>query len=221
MKRERDCTVLIGTYFGNSMVTNLIASLMANVKNPKILVYKNDEGWLNANNRLIEIINSDVLLLNDDTLAVSDLVSEMQSLAYSDPQIGIVGGKALAPDGEMVVNYGIYIAPDGNTAHRFYGKNRLDITSVEDQRAIEGSCMYIKREVIDKIGIFDTRYGAGYRAEVSYCFAAIEAGYKVVSCPTAEYIHFQHVTHGKLGISNDTYDTFMEQWGRKLKLGEI
>lgn len=220
--KQRDCTIIIDTYFGNEMLLNLIKSILANVKNPIFMVYKNDEGWLTANNRMLNSVNTDVLLLNDDTIVVSDIVEHMKNVAYhSFLNAGIVGGKALAPNNETVINYGITVFTDGNTSHRFYGKHKSEINFIQEQQAIEGSCMYIRRDVIDKIGVFDTRYGAGYRAEVDFAFRAREAGYKIHSSPDAEYIHFQSATHGKLGIKNDTFDIFKEQWGRKLKLGEI
>lgn len=216
-----DTTILVPTYFGNQMTINCIGSILAWVPNAKILVYKNDIGWLKACNTLVESLSTDIILLNDDTYLLSNIVQEMQTLAYSDNKIGIVGGKALEPKQQHVINYGIYIAPDGNTAHKHYGAFRDTPLEVEEQRAVEGSCMYIKREVINNIGLFDEGYGMGYREELDLCFRAREAGYRVVSCPTAEYIHFTSQTNSKVGIHNTTYDYFMSKWGRKLKLGQI
>jgi GT2 family glycosyltransferase len=218
-----DVTIAIPTYFGNRMLTNCVDSIMKNVKNAKVVVFKNDIGWLQACNKLMfqNMPFGDVLILNDDTLIVSDIVEAMREAAYSDDKIGIVGGMALAPDGATVINFGIYIAADGSTAHLYYGKNADAFDKIESRRAVEGSCMYIKREVIEKIGLFDEKYGMGYREEVDYCFRAKEAGYKIVSTPAAKYIHFVSQTNGPLGITNDTHKYFMSKWGTKLKLGEI
>lgn len=216
-----EVTILVPTYFGSQMVLNCIASILKNVPNAKFLVYKNDVGWLKACNELVMSLDTDVILLNDDTIVVSDIVTAMKTLAYSDPKIGIVGGKALTPDLERIINYGIYIAPDGNTGHKYYGESR-DAVEVQTQKAVEGSCIYIKREVIETLGhFFDEGYGMGYREEVDFCFQAREAGYKVVSSPDAEYIHFVSQTNGQLNIKNDTYEYFMSKWGTKLKLGSI
>lgn len=213
-------TIVIPTFFGNQLVTNCVTSILKNVSNAEVLVYKNDIGWLQACNHLMSTTKGDIIILNDDTLIVTDIVAEMKALAYSDSKIGIVGGKSLHPNGETIINYGIFVATDGNTAHKYYGQNKNDV-SVEIQKAVEGSCMYIKREVIDAIGYFDENFGMGYREEVDYCFRAREAGYKVVSCPSAEYIHFVNQTHSKVGITNDKYEYFMQKWGTKLKLGKI
>lgn len=215
-----DCTVAIPTYFGSQLVTNCVSSILKNVVNPQILIYKNDIGWLQAANHIMRTTTGDLILLNDDTIVLTDIVMSMKELAYSDPKIGIVGGKSLTVDGETIINYGIYIATDGNSAHKHYGQHKSTV-EIEQQKAIEGSCMYIKREVIDSIGYFDENFGMGYREEVDYCFRAREAGYKVVSCPGAEYIHLVNQTHSKVGITNDKYEYFIEKWGNKLKLGKI
>jgi GT2 family glycosyltransferase len=215
-----EATIVIPTYFGNQMLAGCINSILKNVVLPKIWVFKNDIGWLKACNKAMHEVSGDIIILNDDTLVLTDIVQEMSALAYSDPKIGIVGGVSLAPNGETINNYGIYVAPDGNTAHKYFGQPKNTV-QVEKQQAVEGSCMFIKREVIDTIGYFDEEYGAGYREEVDFCFRAREQGFKVVSCPSAEYIHFVNQTHSKVGITNDKFDYFNKKWGAKLKLGKL
>lgn len=213
-------TIVIPTFFGNQLVQKCVESILKNVANPEILIYKNDIGWLQACNHAMETTKGDIILLNDDTIVLTDIVREMKDLAYSDSKIGIVGGKSLNMNGETIINYGIYIATDGNSAHRYWGQSK-DSVAVEKQQAVEGSCMYIKREVMDSIGYFDENFGMGYREEVDYCFRARETGFKIVSCPSAEYIHFVSKTNSVLGIENNTHEYFMSKWGNKLKLGQI
>lgn len=215
-----EVTILIPTYFANQMLSNCLESIYKNVENPQIMIYKNDVGWLEACNEMIQDTTTDVILLNDDTYVLTDIVKEMHKMAYSTDAIGIVGGKALSPNGETIINYGIHVSSDGNTAHKYFGRPRNSVVP-ETQKAVEGSCMYIKREVFDKIGWFEYKYRMGYRAEVSFCFRAREAGWRIVSEPKAEYIHFTSQTNGPLGIANDTHDVFMEQWGSKLALGKV
>lgn len=217
---EKDCTIIITTYFANSMLSNCISSIFAHTTSPQIYIYKNEIGWLQACNQAMRNTNGDVILLNDDTYVVSDIVKEMQFAAYASDEVGIVGGKALSTNQDTIINYGIYVGVDGNTAHKHFGQPRYSVRS-EPQKAVEGSLMYIKREVIDKIGYLDEIFTMGYRAEVDYCFRARAAGYQVISTPKAEYVHFVSQTSGPLGIKNDTFDVFLERWGTKLKLGEV
>ena len=213
--------IIIPTYFAGNMLHNCLESILKNVVSPEILVFKNTLGWLQACNHAISSTTDDVILLNDDTLLLTDIVQEMKTLANSDSKIGIVGGKSISPDGQYINNFGIRVAPDGNTSHRYYGELKDKVTDVTYQKSIEGSCMYIKREVINKIGLLDENYGQGYRSEVDYCFRAREVGYKIVSCPTAEYIHLVGQTSYPLNIQNNTYEYFMQIWGDKLATGKI
>lgn len=213
-------TVVIPTFFAGKMLETCLNSIYQHCGNVKVLVYKNDIGWLLAANEAMSILATDILLINDDIILTSNIVKEMESLAYSDPKIGIVGGKSLLPNNpEMIQNYGIYVAPDGNTAHRHFGDHK-DTVDIERQKAVEGSAIYIKREVLEEIGYFDEKFVA-YREEVDLCYRARQAGWKILSCPTAEYIHLTSQTHARLGITNDSYEYFMSKWGRDLKLGRI
>lgn len=216
-----DITIVVPTFFANKMTTNCVESLLKSVASPKIVVYKNDIGWLKACNKIMRESEDDIILLNDDTYVISDIVSELRDIAYSDENIGIVGGMALAPNGETVINFGVYMSVDGNSAHIGYGKQANEFEKVESRKAVEGSCMFIKREVLESVGFFDEGFGLGYREEVDLCFRARQAGYKVVSAPKAKYIHFVSQTNGKLGITNDTYDYFMKKWKTELQLGKV
>jgi GT2 family glycosyltransferase len=218
---ENSVTIAVPTYFAGVMLHNCIESILQHVNAPKITIYKNTDGWLQACNKLISETTDDIILLNDDTIVLTDIVREMQSVAYSDPKIGIVGGKSLSPNQETVINYGIYVGKDGNTAHKHYGEHKSKVYKTEVQKAVEGSCIFIKREVINTVGMFDEGYGMGFREEVDFCFRAREAGYKVVSCPTAEYVHLVSQTHQRLNITNSTHEYFMSKWATKLALGKV
>ena len=214
-------TILIPTYFGGSMLQNCLNSIQQNVAEPMVMVYKNEDGWLKAANKMMSSVTTDVILLNDDTVVLTDIVKEMRNAAYKDKRVGVVGAKMLAPNQETVINYGIYVAPDGNTSHKHYGDQRAKVNKEENQKAVEGSCVFIKRELLNEIGFFDEGYGSGYREEVDLAFRAREAGWKVISTPKAEVVHFVSQTHGRLGITNDTHDYFMSKWGTKLRLGKV
>ena len=219
-QKENGCTIIIPTYFANQLLHNCVASILDKVASPKIYIYKNDIGWLKACNEAILNTQDDIILLNDDTYVLTDIVEAMRELAYSNESIGIVGGKALSPNQDIIINYGIYVGVDGNTAHKFYGQPRNSV-KVMRQSAVEGSCMFIKREVINKIGVMDEIFTMGYRAEVDWCFRARAEGYKVMSTPKAEYVHFTSQTSGPLGIKNDTHEVFINKWGKALKLGMV
>ena len=52
-----------------------------------------------------------------------------------------------------------------------------------------GFCLYIRRALIDAIGMFDTVFGLGYGEENDLCMRAAAAGYRNVLCEDAFVLH--------------------------------
>src|SRR5262249_36942325 len=52
-----------------------------------------------------------------------------------------------------------------------------------------GFCLYIRRALIDAIGIFDPAFGLGYGEENDFCMRAAKAGYRTVLCGDAFVAH--------------------------------
>ena len=53
-----------------------------------------------------------------------------------------------------------------------------------------GFCMYIKREAIKKVGLFDEKtFGKGYGEENDFCFRCLNYGYKHILCDDTYVFH--------------------------------
>ena len=63
--------------------------------------------------------------------------------------------------------------------------NKDTITEVE---SVSGSFMFIKRQVIEKIGLFDRGFFM-YGEDIDYCLRAREAGFKVIYFPDTTVVH--------------------------------
>ena len=76
--------------------------------------------------------------------------------------------------------------------------------------------MLIKKDVIDKIGLFDTTFGMAYFEDPDFCFRAYEYGYKIAWCPNK----IIHKPHRLLDIQKkkyffDSYKIFKEKHAGK------
>jgi GT2 family glycosyltransferase len=70
---------------------------------------------------------------------------------------------------------------------------------------VSGSCMMIRREVIDQIGYLDESFFA-YQEDADYCLRTRQAGWKVYYYPEAQIIHY-----GSLGGSRvEPYRSIIE-----------
>ena len=80
--------------------------------------------------------------------------------------------------------------------------------------AVTGACMYIKREAIERVGLFDERYPMAYE-DVDLCLRAWQAGMRVLYFPAATLFHHESVTRGT-GVGErerESQRLFWELWG--------
>lgn len=78
--------------------------------------------------------------------------------------------------------------------------------------------MLIKREVYDKIGLFDEQFSPAYFEDPDYCFRSLQAGYKLGwkhDCPIDHLAH-QTIAHQGLFKKNDqflrSWRKFQDKW---------
>lgn len=81
--------------------------------------------------------------------------------------------------------------------------------------------MLIKREVTDKIGMFDTNFNPSYYEDPDFCCTAIENGFKIGWNAKAKLVHLPHQTLGKLDAREKqrrflkSLSYFRKKWGKK------
>jgi len=79
---------------------------------------------------------------------------------------------------------------------------------------IEGSCFFIKKDLIESIGCFDERYGIGCFEDVDVCKTLQSKGYEILQIP----FHYQHTHATTFGIEAKMKQTeinrkiFREKW---------
>ena len=132
-----------------------------------------------------------ILLLNNDTTVDRRFLAELVEAAKSDPKIGIVGPKIYYYDDRH------RIATAGGTINFWtgnaplIGRETIDNGEFEDVKQVDyvsGCALLIKREAIEKIGIFDEEYFAFYE-ETDLCTRARRSGYEVVVAPKSVLWH--------------------------------
>jgi len=177
---------------------NLIGNLSSN---KKIILIKNKEnyGFAEGNNIGINFainnLKSDyILLLNNDTVVDRKFLNELINVAESRPQIGAVGPKTYFYDfngkKDVICFAGGSLNMNKGESHSI-GLNETDecqYDKIRDVNYVEGSCLLVKKEVLDKIGFLDTRYFA-YWEETDFCWRGFKASYKSVYVPKAKIWH--------------------------------
>ena len=152
-------------------------------------------GFVGGNNVGIGATSGDVLLLNNDTeITQGDWLERMQELAYSSDDIGLVGCRLVNAEGNLV-HAGTYMPVPSFWGQEYPGSER-DIGQYTLDREVEGviaACVYIKREVIDRVGPLDEEYFS-YFEDTDYCLKARGAGYRVFCCGGATVKHLENAS---------------------------
>lgn len=146
-----------------------------------------------------------VVLLNSDTIVTSGWLVRLVRCAQSDPTIGLVGPLSNAASWQSV--------PDVKNEHGDFAVNALPPGLDEDAMArvvatawngsyprlpvLNGFCLLLKREVIDKIGVMDVgHFPRGYGEENDYAFRAADAGFSLAVASDAFVYHAKSRSFG-------------------------
>ncbi len=140
----------------------------------------------------------DVVLLNSDVAPLRDWLACLQHAVTVSGRVGVAGAKLLYPDNRIQYAGTIRnaVAPEWFD-HRYRAKpadwGPADVPG--PTLAATGACMYIRRDALDAIGLFDDAYGMGFE-DVDYGLRAWQAGYEVAYVPSARLYHHESATRG-------------------------
>lgn len=133
----------------------------------------------------------DVVLLNSDTVVGPHWLRNLKQAAYSQDAVGTVTAVSNNAGAFSVPEPGTNPLPEGVTldmaARAVAGA--VPATTIEVPTG-NGFCLYIKRELIDDIGLFDAQaFPRGYGEENDFCMRAVEAGWRNVVAPRTYVFH--------------------------------
>jgi GT2 family glycosyltransferase/Tfp pilus assembly protein PilF len=85
-------------------------------------------------------------------------------------------------------------------------------------RRLTSFCLLVRRDVLDRIGGFDERFGLGFFDDDDLCLRACAAGFRLAVALSVYVHHFGSRTFRGLGIDcwqqlRDNLDRFREKWG--------
>ena len=131
------------------------------------------------------------LILNNDVDVAPDFLTEMVNVAEGDDSIGIVGPKVYYYDFPNIIQsagcrIGMRRGISTSIGNKEIDNGQYD--AVREMDHVMGCCLLIKREVVEKVGMFDESYFC-YWDEVDYCTRARKTGYKVIYAPKARMWH--------------------------------
>jgi len=147
-------------------------------------------GYAAGNNIGLRAATGDILvLLNQDTIVQSTWLRALSLAFVEHPSAGIIGGKALYPDGRIQHAGGI-VDKQGNPKHLGYrlpDNGEFDIGCDVDY--VTGAALAISRSGFMATGELDEGYAPAYFEDIDLCYRARANGFGVIYEPSAELTH--------------------------------
>jgi len=182
------------------------------------VLIRNDEnlGFAKGVNQGIAASDAPYLcVMNNDTVAAAGWLEEMMNVMAAHPEIGI-----LNPSSNTSGQKGSGPA----TRNRQSGSGPF-CGQIQELYRARGFCMLIRREVVEKVGLFDESYGRGYFEETDYSYRVQAAGFRIARAKGAYVYHKESITFNKLADKEELFrcneKIFQEKWGKRLNVGYV
>lgn len=166
---------------------------------PNIIDYiksETNEYFVIPNNIIMKdekYLETDLVLVNNDIeIITKDWLTHLYSTAYSEYNICAVGAKILYPDG-ILAEAGSELYNDGLGMNIGSGEDKND-PEYNTPRYVgycSGCLLYMRRDAIEKVGIFDHNFAPMYYEESDWQYRAHMYGLKTIYQPKVEVIHHE------------------------------
>ena len=188
-----DCRiVLIDDCSPDERIAALFATLEAEA-DARIVLLKNSAnmGFVNTVNRGMSSTSNDVVLLNSDTIVTTRWLEKLRICAASDSTIGTITPFS---NNAEICSFPVFCQNNSLAGVDIEAVNRAmeeaATPAYPDIPTAVGFCMFIRRQLLDVIGLFDAEtFGLGYGEENDFCMRAIHAGYRNVLCDDTFVAH--------------------------------
>ncbi len=165
-----------------------------------LLENENNLGFVGTVNRGMALSSiNDVLLLNSDTEVANDWLDRIRQSAYSDARVGTVTPFS---NNATICSYPNFCKD--NELPQGYDTATLDALCAARNAGVAvdvptgvGFCMYIRRDALSQVGLFDVEnFGKGYGEENDFCQRAHKAGWRNLHLLDTFVLHTGGVSFG-------------------------
>jgi len=191
---------------------------MVKAKFPKVKLIASEKnlGFAAGNNLGLKSATGDFLLfLNPDTIILADAIEKLLGFLISRPKAGAVAPRLVYPDKSLQPSclsfptlgamFARTIFLEGiwpsNPITKKYLMKDFDYGHEAQIDQPMGACIMVKKEVLDKVGIFD-EHNFMFFDEVDLCHRIKKAGFEIWFTPSAEIVHHLSKSVNKWGTFN-------------------
>ena len=160
---------------------------------PQVLLLRNEVnlGFTGTANRGMRLSRADVVLLNSDTIVTRGWLDALLHCAATDATIGTITPFS---NNAEICSYPRFCEdnpwrtgrdPDADAA----AIAAAAVPTYPDIPTGVGFCLFLRRAMLDAVGIFDPVFGAGYGEENDLCLRAARAGWRNVLADNTFVVH--------------------------------
>ena len=166
---------------------------LARLSHPQLLLLRNEHnlGFTGTANRGMQLSRADVVLLNSDTIVTAGWLDALLHCAATDPTIGTItpfSNNAEICSFPRFCQDNPWIA-DSDAEPIRAALAAAAVPTYPDLPTGVGFCLFVRRAMLDQIGIFDPAFGLGYGEENDLCLRAARAGWRNVLADNAFVVH--------------------------------
>ena len=191
----------------------------------RLVANRVNRGFLDNCNAAAESAEGDVLvLLNNDTVPLDGWLTALLRTIAHQPNVGVVGGKLLFPDGRLQEAGGALFkdASGANIGKWDPSPLRPLYCAAREADYCSGALLATPLPLWRKLGGFDTAFRPAYYEDADYCFRVRDAGYRVLYQPESVAVHIEGATSGTnldTGVKRAQVvnrQKFLKKWGDAL-----
>lgn len=160
--------------------------------------------------------DSDILLLNNDTVVTANWLENLRTCLYSDEKIGAAG--AVSNHNENLQGVDFSYADLAEMQCLAEKNNVSNREKWEEKIFLIGFCILIRRDVFNQIGPLAEEYSPGYVEDNDFSLRILSAGYKLMLCHDC-FIHhylgseFRRDLTKFYPILSKNREIFYQKWG--------
>jgi len=182
-----------------------------NYPNTRVLRSEKNLGFTGGNNWGIRQAKGDyIFIVNNDTEVTPDLLDVLIEPFYKDPTIGVTCPKIRFFHHPDVIQYAgfnpinVYTGRTTSVGNKEVDRGQHDNSGYT--YGAHGCAMMVKREVIDKVGMFPEKFFIYYE-EWDWSSRILKAGYKIYYQAKGLIFHKESITMGKQSAIKVYYHT--------------
>jgi N-acetylglucosaminyl-diphospho-decaprenol L-rhamnosyltransferase len=184
----------------NASRDSSLETLRSRYPSVELIANPTNVGFARANNQALPLVRGRyVLLLNTDAFVSADTLVKTVEFMDTHSRCGVLGVKLTGCDGTLQPScryfptpWNVFLASTG--LNQFFPATRLvddmswDHATLRECDWVPGCYYLVRREVIERVGLFDPRYFLYYE-EVDHCRAVRRAGWSVIFYPYTQVVH--------------------------------